>query len=277
MISGELIRTTRLLQDGNVVVVATDHGGMNGPVPGLEGYSRDAQVLRAADAILLFPGMISRLLQPTVAGNGELTIQGRMPKLIVRLNWMTNFYFKAGYREGINREIVSIADATMLGADAVMASFQVRTGSETTDADNMALFAGFVAQKRELGIPLFAEIYPSDDVLEDERLLHEHVKDSCRMSAELGADMIKTFYTGARFSEVVASTPIPIFVLGASKCPEEEALQKASDAVNAGARGVVYGRNVFQSKDPARFLEALRRVVKQGSDPTETAREMELL
>ncbi len=276
MIPGEVIRTTRFLERGNVVVVATDHGGMNGPIPGVERYSQESQILRAADAILLSAAMIPRLLQPHCDKRGELAIGDRIPKLIVRLNWLTNFFFKANYQEGHNVETLSVAQATSFGADAVMASLHLRTGDEKTDAENVALFSRIVAQKRTLGMPLFAEIYPSDAILADELLLHDHVRDCCRISAELGADMIKTFYTGAKFSETVASTPIPIFVLGASKCPALESLQRAYDAVNAGCRGVVYGRNVFQSDHPSNYLEALRRVVKEGRDPSQTARELEL-
>jgi len=90
----------------------------------------------------------------------------------------------------------------------------------------------------------------------------------CRMIAELGADVIKTFYTGPGFEKITASTPVPILALGSKKTPHEiDALKLAAAAVNAGARGVVFGRNVVQAREPQRFLEALMEVVKHGKDP----------
>lgn len=276
MAIGEIIRLSRFFENGNLVVVATDHGGMNGPVPGLENYSKSVESLKKADAVLLQPGMITRCLMPAVDTNGELTIVGKMPKLIVRLNWMTNFFFKADYHRGINSRIISVAEAVGLGADAVMASFQLRTGDEKIDAENVDIFADFVAQKRKLGVPLFGEIYPDAAIIKKAGVMHDYVQDCCRIVAEQGADIIKTFYTGKMFSRIVDSTPIPILVLGASKSPEIEALQKAYDAVNAGARGVVFGRNIFQSRNPGRFLEALIRVVKKGENPGKVSRELQM-
>lgn len=276
MAIGEIIRLGRFFENGNLVVVATDHGGMNGPVPGLENYPESVEALKEADAILLQSGMITRCLTPAIDKNGEVTIKGKMPKLIVRLNWMTNFFFKARYHRGINCQIVSVAEAVGLGADAVMASFQLRTGDEKVDAENVSIFADFIAQKRKLGIPLFGEVYPDDVILKKTGEMHNYVQDCCRIVAEQGADIIKTFYTGKKFSRIVNSTPIPILVLGASKSSELEALQKAYDAVNAGARGVVFGRNIFQSRNPGHFLEALIRVVKRGENPTKVSRELQL-
>ena len=96
--------------------------------------------------------------------------------------------------------------------------------------------------------------------------LHVAIRTGCRMIAELGADLIKTFYTGERFHEVVASTPIPILVLGAEKTPaERDALQLALSAAQAGARGIVFGRNIFQSRNPAGFITAVRAVMNGES------------
>jgi DhnA family fructose-bisphosphate aldolase class Ia len=97
------------------------------------------------------------------------------------------------------------------------------------------------------------------------------------MLAEIGADMIKAFYTGENFSQVVESTPAPIFVLGAEKTKKEvQALKLASEAVNAGARGVVFGRNVIQAKRPEVFIKALKEVVKKGADPWKIAQKYKL-
>ena len=101
----------------------------------------------------------------------------------------------------------------------------------------------------------------------------ELVASGCRVISELGVDAIKTFFTGERFSEIVAAMPVPILALGARKMPREsDALLLAQRAVQAGARGVVFGRNVIQALQPDRFLTALQEVVKEGHSADSVAR-----
>jgi DhnA family fructose-bisphosphate aldolase class Ia len=84
--------------------------------------------------------------------------------------------------------------------------------------------------------------------------------------------MVKTFYTGENFADITAGTPIPILALGARKTKfERDALRLAASAVRSGARGVVFGRNVIQAREPERFLDALKEVVKTQADPEKIA------
>lgn len=272
---GEAIRLSRLFENGNVVVVAVDHGGQYGPIPGLEDFVSDVEAFKDADAILLNNGMLQRCLVPCVE-HGELRVAGRMPKIICRLNWSSNFVFVWDYDRSLNRQVIDVADAVALGADLVLGSLFLHTGDEAIEVENVATFARMVAQKRRLGIPLVAEIYPSHTGINAEEF-HDVIRISCRVAAEQGADLIKTFYSGPRFGEIVRSTPIPVLALGAEKTAREvEALQRAYDAVQAGARGVVFGRNVIQARDPGRFVTALRRCVKDGEEPTAVAKDLEL-
>ncbi len=132
----------------------------------------------------------------------------------------------------------------------------------------MEVFSDCVAQKRALGIPLIGEVYPTggDDYPPEE--LQEQIFIGCRIIAELGADLVKTFYTGKGFQDITAATPVPILALGAKKLPQEcDALNLAAAAVEAGARGIVFGRNVIQSQEPARLIDALKEVVKDFRAP----------
>ena len=274
MFLGEAIRLSRFFENGNVVVVAVDHGAAMGPCPGIEDFFGAVQKFKDADAILLSNGMLRRAIVPTVE-RGEIRVKGRMPKTICRLNWSSNFLFQWGYDQGYNRQILDVADAVALGADLVLGSLFIKTGGEEIDMHNVEHFGRMVSQKRHLGIPLVAEIYPSHQASDED--FHDLVNVSARMVAELGADLIKTYYTGPKFGEIVKSCPIPILALGAEKMPKEvDALQKAYDAMQAGARGVVFGRNIFQAKDPAKFIKALKRCVKKGEEPTKVAAQFEL-
>jgi len=94
--------------------------------------------------------------------------------------------------------------------------------------------------------------------------LHENILTGSRIIAELGADAIKTFNT-CRFNEVTSSCPVPVFGLGAEKTPtQKEALELAALEMQAGAQGVVFGRNALQVPKPQVFQAALCDIVKNS-------------
>ena len=266
MSTGESIRLQRLFDGGqNVVVVAIDHGLYNGPRPGFEDLGPIVDRLRGADAILLSPGMV-----PHVRSVFE---HRGAPAMMLRLNWGTQYATQWGYHESRSVPMISAAQAVALGADIVLVGMSIKTGSELVDAENVAQVARCVAEKREVGVPIVGEVYPAghEDVAPEER--HEQISIGCRIVAELGVDLVKTFHTGKRFAEIVRSTPVPILALGAKKLPHErDALALAASAVRSGARGVVFGRNLIQAADTEAFLAALRDVVKAGLDPVEAAK-----
>ena len=91
---------------------------------------------------------------------------------------------------------------------------------------------------------------------------------ACRIAAELGAHVVKTYYC-ENFETVVKCCPIPIIVAGGKKTPEIEALELTKNAVSHGAVGVDMGRNIFQSDNPAGMIQAVRAIVHQGASTTE--------
>jgi DhnA family fructose-bisphosphate aldolase class Ia len=194
------------------------------------------------------------------------------PAMMVRLNWGTQYATQWAYHESRSVPVISAADAVALGADVVLVGMSIKTGSEAVDAENVEIVARAVAEKRRAGVPIVGEVYPAghEDLSPEER--HEQIAIGCRIVAELGVDLVKTFFTGDRFAEVVEATPVPVLALGSKKLPRErDALALAAHAVRTGARGVVFGRNLIQARDPEGFLEALRAVVKDGADAGEAA------
>ncbi|MHC4563723.1 MAG: class I fructose-bisphosphate aldolase [Planctomycetota bacterium] len=260
--SGKAIRMGRFLgEDRNVALVAVDHGAEFGPLPGLANLPETLVKLAGADGILINPGMINKCQSFFATPDA--------PAMIARLTWTTSYCFPWNYKEAHTTQVCSAAEALTAGADAVMACCTLLSGDEAVDNDNVALFTELAGQATEAGVPMIGEVYPleAEQLPEDE--LHMRVLRGARMVAEFGADAVKTFYTGPRFAEVVESAGVPVFVLGASKTDEMGALNKAHEAVSAGARGVVFGRNVFQADDPVKFLAALAKVVHQEATPEE--------
>jgi len=84
---------------------------------------------------------------------------------------------------------------------------------------------------------------------------------ACRIAAEMGATMVKTYYCEKDFDKVVEGCPVPIVIAGGKKIPEKDALQMAYDAISQGAVGVDMGRNIFQSEDPIAMIKAVNAVV----------------
>ena len=87
---------------------------------------------------------------------------------------------------------------------------------------------------------------------------------ACRISAEIGAHMVKTYFCEG-FEDVVRNTPVPIVIAGGKKLPEKEALEMAYNALQAGASGVDMGRNIFQSDCPVGMIRAVRAVVQENA------------
>ncbi len=267
---GEKIRLARLFDGAeNVVVVAIDHGLYFGPLPGLIELPAAIKSLQQADGVLLSAGMA-----PSCA---DFFAHRGAPSMILRLNWATNYMAPWQYEHSHSVHLLNTSEALCLGADVVLASLTLKTPDQAEDAHNVELFAQYAQQKVRTGVPLICEVYPIDGDHAQPEQLQEQVAIGCRMAAELGADMIKTFFTGKGFTQIAAATPIPILALGALKKPREtDALVAAAQAIEHGARGVVFGRNVVQARDPQRLLEALKEVVKAGKAPDDTAKHYHL-
>jgi DhnA family fructose-bisphosphate aldolase class Ia len=268
--TGETIRLARLFSEGkNALIVAVDHGLYFGPLPGMIDLPSIIQKVAGADAILMAPGMPAHC-QDVFSKRGS-------PACIIRLNWGSNYAAMWKYKHSYSVPMLSVADAVTQGADIVIGSLSLKNPDEVEDAQNVEVFSDCVSQKRALGIPLIGEVYPTggDDFKPED--LQDEIFIGCRIISELGADLVKTFYTGKRFSEIIAATPVPVLALGAKKLPKEsDALRLAADSIEAGARGIVYGRNVIQSKDPERLLDALKEVVKDFQAPDKVAAKYKL-
>jgi DhnA family fructose-bisphosphate aldolase class Ia len=89
-----------------------------------------------------------------------------------------------------------------------------------------------------------------------------------RQAVELGADLIKVDPTDpmSDFGEIVEiASSVPVLVRGGGSVPARELLERTRTAMDAGASGVVYGRNVVQHPTPAKFIKAIRAIVHKNA------------
>lgn len=269
-LSGHEIRMGKLFSNNeNAVIIAIDHGYMDGPIPGMENLPDVVRKIDASvDGILLSPGMLKHCRH-------AFQYKGA-PMPIVRLNWSTVFCFEWQYREAMTVQAFSPADAMALGAEIALISLTLKTGSEANDVKNVELFGRLASDCRKIGMPVIGECFPNDcDNLSPEEM-HDQVLRGCRILAELGADLIKTFHTH-RFPEVIRGCPVPVLGLGGHTTPDPaDSLILARDIIGAGAKGVVYGRNAIQRPDPKAYQRALCDVVKRNMQPDEAVRKYAL-
>lgn len=259
--NGKQLRIEKLFNKSeNAVIVAIDHGMFDGPIPGMINMKETGEKIDSSiDGVLLSPGMLKHL-RPVFNYKGA-------PMPIVRLNWSSVYCFHWDYNNAYTTIAQMADDAVANGAEIVLVSLTLQTGSEKNDTENVKIYSHLVNAADKLGIPVIGEYFPTHSSELTNEQMHEQVFTSCRILSELGCDMIKTFYTH-KFKEVTESCPVPVFGLGAEKKPTQlEALQLASDEIRDGAKGVVFGRNAIQVANPIAFQRALCDVVKNNLDP----------
>jgi DhnA family fructose-bisphosphate aldolase class Ia len=269
--NGKRLRLEKLFNNSNnAVIIAIDHGLFDGPIPGMINLKKTAEKINPViDGVLLSPGMLKHL-------RSVFNYKGA-PMPIVRLNWSSVYCFHWNYNDAYTVLAQSVDEAVANGAEVVLASLTLQTGSEKNDTRNVEIYSRLVNAADKLGIPVIGEYFPTHSGEISKEQMHEQVLTCCRILSELGCDMIKTFYTHD-FKKVTDSCPVPIFGLGAEKKPSQlEALELAKDEINDGARGVVFGRNAIQVSDPAGFQAALCDVVKNGLSPHEAISKHKLL
>jgi predicted phospho-2-dehydro-3-deoxyheptonate aldolase len=162
-------------------------------------------------------------------------------------------------------KITSVEEALRLGADSV--SVHVNMGSSYEQ--EMLSFLGETADKcEEYQVPLIAMMYPRGEFIK-QPVSAEIVAHVARVGAEAGADIVKTVYTGSTetFREVVRKCNAPVVLAGGPKVQTDKGLLLlAKSAIDAGAIGVTFGRNVFQHKEPRKIVSALRKIVIEEKD-----------
>lgn len=234
-------------EDGRAVMLAVDHGYFLGPTSGLEEPRRTIQpLLPYADSIMLTRGVLRTSLDPNSS-----------TPVVLRMSGGTSIL-----KELSNEEItVSIEEAIRLNVSAMALSIFV--GSEF-EKQTLVGLARLVDEGEKYGIPVLAVTAVGKEMARDARYLGL----SCRIAAELGAHLVKTYYC-EEFDQVVESCPIPVIIAGGKKIPELEALELTFNAVRSGAVGVDMGRNIFQSESPVGMIRAVRAIVHEKASVDE--------
>jgi len=254
MESGKKRRLRRIFRDDNrTVIVPMDHGVTVGPVVGLTNMQCivDKLLLGGVDAVVINRG-IAKTVDTGNAG------------LIIHLSGVTDRCPDPNNKV----QICSVDDAIRLGADAV--SVHVNVGAKQ-EAQMLSTMGKVACECDDYGMPLLAMMYPRGPNIKNPHAV-DAVAHAARLGAELGADIIKTNYTGdaESFKEVVSSCPVPVIIAGGPKVEtSRDALEMVYGSLKAGGAGLSIGRNVFQHKDPTKMVKALSALVHQKASVEE--------
>jgi DhnA family fructose-bisphosphate aldolase class Ia len=259
MIGAEL-RMRRLFgkESGRAYVVAIDHGMLFGVQEGSEdAIGAVARSLASSpDGLFISPGLLAR--------TGHLLAHRGAASPIVRLDYLTLDERTRPYGDK-HRLLCSPAQAAKLGADAVVMYLMLAAADGETFSDNLTAIGQALGEAHELGLPLIAEVVAWGSQAVDRRDA-DLLTYGARLAAEVGADMVKTEYTGdpESMTRLVRGCPAPVLILGGAKTESVDALLATTrDALLAGAAGVIYGRNIWQADDPAEVGAAVRSLVHE--------------
>ncbi|MCE5194740.1 MAG: 3-hydroxy-5-phosphonooxypentane-2,4-dione thiolase [Nitrospiraceae bacterium] len=240
-------RLSRIIkQDGRTVMLAVDHGYFLGPTTGLEDAERTIKpLLPYADALMPTRGIVRACVNPSTD-----------TPIILRVSGGNSILNEDLSNEGIT---VSMEDAVRLNVAAVALSIYIGSVNQKETLLNLTKL---IDEGQRYGIPVLAVTAVGKEMVRDARYLAL----SCRIAAELGAHIVKTYYC-ENFEKVVKTCPVPLVMAGGKKLPELEALELTYKAVSEGAAGVDMGRNIFQSDAPVAMIQAVRAIVHDNVAP----------
>lgn len=235
-------RLSRIIKpdDSRCLMLAVDHGYFLGPTDKLETPSSAIGPLaQYVDSIMLTRGILRTSVNPTIDTPIVLRVSGGSTII----------------GEDLSKESITtcIEEAIRLNVSCLALSIFVGSKYEHQSLSNLAKL---VDEGEKYGIPVLAVTAVGKEMVRDARYLGL----ACRVAAELGAHIVKTYYC-ENFSSVVTGCPVPIVIAGGKKSTESDALHQAANAIKEGAVGVDMGRNIWQSEYPVPMAKAVKSIV----------------
>ena len=240
-------RLSRIIKPNNnrALMLAVDHGYFLGPTEKLENPKKViAPLLKHCDSLMVTRGVQRTSVDP----------KSETP-MVLRVSGGSSIIGDDLSQEDIT---VSLEEALRLNASAVAMSIFVGSKYEYQTIVNLGKL---VNEAEKYGMPVLAVTAVGKELGKDARYLSL----ACRVAAEQGAHIVKTYYCD-NFEKVVESCPVPIIVAGGKKIPERDALQLTYNAIKAGAVGLDMGRNIWQSDHPVAMIKAARSIIHGNSN-----------
>jgi len=242
-------RMAKLIQsDGRCLFLPVDHGYFQGPTRKLEEPRKTLEpLLPYADAIFITRGVLRSSVDPDKA-----------KPIILRVSGGTSIIGKDLANEGIT---TSMEEAIRLNVAAVGLSIFVGTDYEHESLLNLSKL---VDEGEKYGIPVMAVTAVGKEL---EKRDARYLALCCRIAAELGARVVKTYWC-EDFDKVVKGCPVPIVMAGGPQVDTElEVFEFVHDGLQKGAIGVNLGRNIWQNDYPVAMIKAMRAIIHENATP----------
>lgn len=260
---GKTVRLVRILKQGKAAIFAFDHGLEHGP----SDFPEDRQDPKVSIRLAIESGFDAIMTTKGIAKATWNVWSGKIP-LILKVTGKSKL--RPQDAQLLQSPIGFVQEALAIGADALAAT--VYWGSPQEDL-MVERFTNLASACERYGLPILMLAYPRGPTIPD-RTKVEIVKYASRAGAEIGADLIKTHYTGSTesFREVVSATPVPVMMSGGPKADDErDFLKIVRSVMDAGGAGVVVGRNVFQSKNFVKMAKAIMLIVHEDASLEEAS------
>lgn len=243
-------------KDGRCLMLAVDHGYFMGPTHGMEQPAKDIlPLLPHIDSLMLSPGILAACVNPGLRGIGW----------VLRASGGNSIL-----DEDIDNEdlIINAQDAIRLNASAVAVSVYVGTEHQKQTLTNLT---NLISDAAQYNLPVLGVTAVGKKL--GDRREKRYLGLASRITAELGADLVKTYYCDG-FEEVVAKCPVPIVVAGGKKLDTyQDVLELTYNSVQNGAIGVDMGRNIWQSEYPAAIIQGVKAII-HGNATVKEARDL---
>ncbi|MHC6202622.1 3-hydroxy-5-phosphonooxypentane-2,4-dione thiolase [Breznakiellaceae bacterium SP9] len=229
-------------KSGNTVMFAFDHGYFMGSVSGLERLDLlIPQLIDHVDVLMSTRGALRTSVKPNFRKGLALRVSSGSSML----------------NDDLSHEVVAmdIEDAVRMDADCMAVQCFIGASGQLSSLDNLSRV---INAGSRYSIPTMGVVAVGKEM---ERT-PAYFKLATRILAELGANIVKTYYCDD-FEEVAAACPVPLVVAGGKKLPEKDALEMAYHSIRDGAAGVDMGRNIFQSYHPAVMADSVGKIVHE--------------
>ncbi|MCI1209994.1 MAG: 3-hydroxy-5-phosphonooxypentane-2,4-dione thiolase [Treponema sp.] len=229
-------------KSGNTVMFAFDHGYFMGSVSGLERLDLFIPKIQDhVDVLMATRGAIRTCVRPDCGKSIALRVSSGSSML----------------NEDLSHEVVAvdIEDSIRMNADCLAVQTFIGADGQLESLDNLSKVINAATR---YSIPVMGVVAVGKNMERTSR----YFKLATRIIAEMGANLVKTYYC-EDFEEVAAACPVPIVVAGGKKLPEKEALTMAYQSIRDGAHGLDMGRNIFQSLHPTEMADAIGKIVHE--------------
>jgi putative autoinducer-2 (AI-2) aldolase len=243
-------RLSRLIKsDGHCQFLPIDHGYFQGPTRCLE-RPQDTirELLPFADGLFVTRGVLRASIDPDIE-----------TPIILRVSGGTSVV-----GNDLANEVITTSAEEMIRLNVAAVGLSIFVGTEY-EKQTLQNLANLVDTCEGCGIPVMAVTAVGKEL---EKRTARYLGLACRIAAELGAKIVKTYYSAEDFDKVTNGCPVPVVIAGGPRCDTElEVFNFVHDGMQKGAIGVNLGRNVWQHQHPVAMMRALSSVIHENATP----------